>query len=143
MKISILTPTYNRANLLNNLYNSILQNENTKMEIEWLIMDDGSTDETERVVKGFLQDKIIIHYFKQENQGKMAAINELMKHVTGDLVIDCDSDDYFTRDAFQIIEKAYEQNQKIEGIYGLCFLKQYTKGNNIRKELFEKHNDHV
>ena len=53
MKISILTPTYNRANLLDKLYASILINSNNcgEMQIEWLIMDDGSTDNTKRVVE--------------------------------------------------------------------------------------------
>ena len=48
MKISILTPTYNRANLLSKLYESILKNLNSDVETEWLIMDDGSTDVTKK-----------------------------------------------------------------------------------------------
>ena len=65
MKISILTPTYNRANLLTNLYNSLVKNLNYGIEIEWLIMDDGSTDNTQSVVENFIkQNKIDIKYFK-------------------------------------------------------------------------------
>lgn len=54
MKISILTPTYNRANLLDKLYASILVNSNScnNIQIEWLVMDDGSIDNT----KGWLKN---------------------------------------------------------------------------------------
>ena len=103
MKISILTPTYNRANFLDRLYASILINNNNcnNFEIEWLIMDDGSTDNTRRIVEEYIKERIInIQYFYQENQGKMVAINNLMKKATGDLIIECDSDDFFTKDAF-------------------------------------------
>lgn len=48
MKISVMTPTYNRGNLLKKLYNSLVQNSGYGIKIEWLIMDDGSTDETKK-----------------------------------------------------------------------------------------------
>ena len=48
MKISILTATYNRAKHLSKLYESIVDNITSSLQIEWLIMDDGSTDETEK-----------------------------------------------------------------------------------------------
>lgn len=133
MKISVLTPTYNRANLLENLYKSLIENSCYEVKIEWLIMDDGSTDNTEKVVGSFIeQNKIDIKYFKQENQGKMVAINNLVGQATGDLIVDCDSDDYFTKDAFEIIKQAYEKNPNInKELYGLCFLKYDTKGNNM------------
>ena len=53
MKISVLTPTYNREKLLKNLYNSLIENTNYGLEIEWLIMDDGSKDNTKQVVENF------------------------------------------------------------------------------------------
>jgi len=91
MKISILTPTYNRANLLKNLYISLIENSKYDGDIEWLIMDDGSTDNTQEVIKEFIKEnKIDIKYYIQENQGKMKAINNLIQYVTGDFIIDCD-----------------------------------------------------
>lgn len=134
MKISILTPTYNRANLLKNLYNSLLENAKYKVEIEWLIMDDGSNDETRKKVEEWKKEsKIEIKYYYQENQGKMVAINKLVEQATGDLIVDCDSDDYFTKDAFEIISEEYEKNKSEENIYGLCFLKKDTRGKNMGK----------
>ena len=128
MKLSILTATYNRAGFLEKLYNSIVQNLDQGLQVEWLIMDDGSEDETLKVVENFIQEsKIEIKYYTQENQGKMAAINNLMKHVTGDLIVDCDSDDYFAQKAFKIIKEEFEKTQK-EDLYAICFLKQKENG---------------
>ena len=138
MKISVLTPSYNRAGLLDNLYNSLLRNSQYGIDIEWLIQDDGSVDDTKEVVERFKKNKasdnLEIKYFFQENQGKMASINNLVEKATGDLIVDCDSDDYFTHDAFKIIKEAYEENidkLKSDKYYGLCFLKNDQNGNNM------------
>ena len=112
MKISILTATYNRAKLLSKLYESILKNLNEYIDVEWLIMDDGSTDNTKEAVEKFVeQNKLEVKYFFQENQGKMQAINNLIGNVQGDLIIECDSDDYFSDNAFEIIKKAFDKNK--------------------------------
>ena len=110
MKISVLTSTYNRGNLLKKLYNSLIQNSNYNVDVQWLIIDDGSKDDTKNIVKDFKdENKIEIKYFYQENQGKMLAINKLVKEANGDLIIECDSDDYFTEDAFDIIKNEYQK----------------------------------
>lgn len=132
MKISVLTPTYNRATLLIKLYESLINNAKYGIEIEWLIMNDGSTDNTEEIVKSFIdENKIEIKYFVQENQGKMRAINNLVQKATGNLIVDCDSDDFFTEDAFKIIKEEYEKNKDQNNIYGLCFLKYDKNGENM------------
>lgn len=122
MKISILTPTYNRARLLNKLYKSLVENTKYDVEIEWLIMDDGSTDNTSQEVEKFIKEnKFDIQYYSQENKGKMVAINNLIGYATGDLIIECDSDDYFKSNAFLTIENTY--NEMDENTYALCYLK--------------------
>ena len=138
MKISVLTTSYNRASLLDKLYNSLIKNSNYGINIEWLVMDDGSVDDTKEVVEKFIENKdsnnLEIKYYFQENQGKMIAINNLVEKATGDLIVDCDSDDYFTYDAFKIIKEEYEKNiDKLESdkYYGLCFLKNDQNGNNM------------
>lgn len=133
MKISILTPTYNRANLLRNLYKSILENcRDCKLQVEWLIMDDGSKDETKLMVERFISDKKLeIRYFYQENSGKMQALNKLVQKCNGDFIIECDSDDYFSNNAFETIEKAIEKDKNLENIYALVFLKYDQNGNNM------------
>lgn len=128
MKLSILTATYNRAKFLEKLYKSIIENIDSKLEIEWLIMDDGSEDNTREVIRKFIDEKKVqINYNFQENQGKMAAINNLVQLATGDLIVDCDSDDYFNNNAFTIIREEFEKTAK-EGLYAICFLKQKEDG---------------
>ena len=86
MKISILTATYNREKLLPQLYQSLVRNSEDYSNFEWLIMDDGSTDHTEELITSWMKEgKINIQYYYQENAGKMAAINNLAKYVTGDI----------------------------------------------------------
>lgn len=128
MKLSILTATYNRATFLGKLYNSIISNLESGLEVEWLIMDDGSEDETSSVIQKFADEKKVdIIYKHQKNQGKMLAINNLIQFATGDLIVDCDSDDYFSRDAFKIIREEFEKTKK-DSLYGICFLKQKENG---------------
>lgn len=149
MKISVLTPTYNREKFLEKLYRSLIKNSNYGIEIEWLIMDDGSTDKTEQKIKSFIQEQkshIEIKYYKQKNQGKMVAINNLVEKATGEYMIDCDSDDYFSDEAFKIMSEKIKETANEKNIYGLCFLKHSTNGENIgnnftkqRTTLFDLH----
>ena len=96
MKLSILTATYNREKYLKRLYESIINNQNYGLEAEWIIIDDGSIDRTKSLVEDFiLENKLDIKYIYQKNSGKMSAINLGANMATGELLIDCDSDDFF------------------------------------------------
>lgn len=129
MKISVLTTTYNRAKDIERLYTSLVVNKNSNIDFEWLVMDDGSTDKTKLILENFIKQSIIdIKYFYQENQGKMVAINNLMKHITGDIVFTCDSDDYLVTGAFDIIEKYSKKLLEDDTIYALVFLKKDKEG---------------
>lgn len=129
MKLSILTATYNRAKYLPKLYESIKDNLKYNIIPEWIIVDDGSTDETKSVVQNFIEENIItIKYIYQQNSGKMVAINEAVKNATGELIVDCDSDDYFTDDSFDIIAKNSNKILNSEEYYGLVFLKKEENG---------------
>lgn len=137
MKISILTPTYNRQKLLERLYNSILKNLNYGFEVEWLIMDDGSTDGTEKLIEKYInENKFDIQYYSQENKGKMEAINNLVPYATGELIIECDSDDYFKQNAFLTIKNTC--NELGENTYALCYLKYDHNECNIGNLFKEK-----
>lgn len=144
MKISVITPTYNRKDTLGKLYNSILNNLQCDIEIEWLIMDDGSTDGTEECIQKFKEEKkICIKYYKQENQGKMKAINNLVPYADSDFLVECDSDDYFTENAFKTIKNNCILKKKI---YAYVFLKSNEKNeiignefksNNFKSKMFD------
>lgn len=137
MKISILTPTYNREKLLEKLYKSILKNLNYGLEVEWLIMDDGSIDGTEKLIEKYInENKFDIQYYSQENKGKMEAINNLLPYATGDLIIECDSDDYFKQNAFLTIKNSC--NELDENTYALCYLKYDQNECNIGNLFKEK-----
>ena len=124
MKISVLTATYNRKENLKNLYNSLLKNAKFGYEIEWIIMDDGSTDDTEEYINQIKNNsEITIKYFKQDNQGKMVAINNIVQYAEGELLVECDSDDYLTDNAIKIICTSYEKIQNKKNIYAMVFLK--------------------
>lgn len=130
MKLSILTATYNRAKFLKRIYDSILKNLNFGLEAEWIIIDDGSSDDTYDVVNKFiLEDKFKIKYIYQQNLGKMSAINKAVQIATGELIVDCDSDDFFTDNAFEIINKNSKKLLENPKLYALCFFKKDTHGN--------------
>lgn len=100
--ITIFTPTYNRATTLVNLYESLIRQ--TNKDFLWLIVDDGSTDNTEEIVDRWVNEKIIeIKYFKQDNQGKSMAHNKGVELTETELFTCVDSDDYLTDNAVEEI----------------------------------------
>lgn len=116
-KITIFTPTYNRGYIINNLYQSI-RNQIFR-DFEWIIYDDGSTDNTEQLVKQWLDDKndFPIRYYKGQNGGKCRAINRGLELAQGEMFFVMDSDDYLTEDA---CDKINTWMESIRGIKELC-----------------------
>lgn len=114
--ISIFTPTYNRAKTLPRLYNS-LKNQ-TNQNFEWVIVDDGSSDNTEELVSNWINEKnISITYYKQVNGGKHRAINKGLDLAEGELFFIVDSDDYLTTNSIEYINsKSKNLDTKIIGI---------------------------
>lgn len=91
--ITVLTPTYNREKLLNRLAKSLF--DQTNYNFEWLIIDDGSSDNTEKLINSLKQDSpFIIRYIFKENGGKHTALNKGFKNAEGDWVLIVDSDDW-------------------------------------------------
>ena len=82
--ITVFTPTYNRARLLHRVYDSLVKQ--TNQQFKWLIIDDGSTDETKEVVEGFVQEnKIEITYVYKENGGLHTGYNAAIARLDTDL----------------------------------------------------------
>jgi glycosyltransferase involved in cell wall biosynthesis len=119
--ITVFTPAYNRAHLLPRLYESLCAQ--SFQSFEWLIVDDGSKDDTEKVVSAFIaEDKLNIRYIKQSNGGKHRAINHGVKEAKGDLFFIVDSDDSIPCDSLESISTYYyqiEDDKSFGGVVGL------------------------
>ena len=136
-KVTVFTPTYNRAYILEKLYRSLTNQ--TNKDFEWLIIDDGSTDNTYEIVKAWLEEDNIfeIKYVKKENGGKHRAVNLSLELARGDLYIIVDSDDYLTNDA---IEKIIEKEKTISGkdrFVGIVFNRGSLLNNKIHGKTFK------
>ncbi len=103
MKITVFTPTYNRAYIIENLYRSLQRQ--TYMDFEWLVVDDGSSDNTSELFAEWKKDNnpFPIRYYYKENGGKCQAINYALDLAEGELFFTVDSDDYLTDDALEKI----------------------------------------
>ena len=124
-KITVLTPTYNRANQLKNLYSSLIMQKN--LNFQWIIVDDGSTDDTRIVVQEFQKNASFpIKYIYQSNKGKHCALNKGISHINTEYTFIVDSDDILTHNA---IETFYHDEKKINGrddICGIGYLRGYS-----------------
>lgn len=117
--LTIFTPAYNRAQLLKRAYESLKRQ--TNKEFKWLIVDDGSTDDTKETVKAFIEEGAIdITYHYQENGGKMRAHNTGVRLCDTELFVCLDSDDYLTDNAvLEIISIWKEKSSKKEAVGGI------------------------
>lgn len=89
---TVFTPTYNRWHTLHRVYYSL--SSQTFKDFEWLIVDDGSTDDTKNLVQNWQKkSKFTIRYYYQPNLGKTAALNRGVKLALGKLFLILDSDD--------------------------------------------------
>ncbi|MBR1676347.1 MAG: glycosyltransferase family 2 protein [Clostridia bacterium] len=129
MRITVFTPTYNRGYIVENLYHS-LQRQSFK-DFEWIVVDDGSTDNTEELFKEWINEnnffKII--YIKVPNGGKHRAINRGVNMAHGELFFIVDSDDFLTDDALEridYVDNTIPANEKIH-FAGVCGNKGYSK----------------
>lgn len=125
MRFTVFTPTYNRAYLIDRLYRSLQRQSFT--DFEWVVVDDGSSDDTRGMFGGYLADTnpFPIRYVYQENGGKHRAINKGLELAEGELFYIVDSDDYLPDDALQIID-AVEKTVPVEEKHqfgGVCGLK--------------------
>jgi glycosyltransferase involved in cell wall biosynthesis len=110
-KLTVFTPTYNRAYCLHQLYESLLRQTNS--DFVWMLIDDGSTDNTRDLLKNWmLNKKIEIVYIYQENQGMHGAHNTAYENIKTELNVCIDSDDYMTDDAVAIILEEFKNVDK-------------------------------
>lgn len=147
--ITIFTPTYNRAYIIENLYKSLKRQ--TNYDFEWVVIDDGSTDNTDKLVEMWKNEKnnFAITYLKTNNGGKHRAINKGLEIAKGKLFFIVDSDDYLVDDAIETIielEKSINNSRyKYAGIalnkgfdsnsiVGSTFLGEYIDATSLERQ---------
>ena len=141
MKLTIFTPTYNRAYIIEKLYRSLQRQ--TCHDFEWLVVDDGSSDNTETLFEAWQREEthFPIRYFKQANGGKHRAINRGLELAQGELFFTVDSDDYLTDDAIEKVlgwEAELPQDEKYCGFAGnLGTAPDTTPNKSFEKGYFE------
>lgn len=128
--ITVFTPTYNRAYVLPRLYESLCRQ--SSKDFVWLIVDDGSTDNTEHIVSKWIAENIIeIQYYKKDNGGKMRAYNYGVRLCKTPLFACEDSDDYMPDSAVEEICSFWNNNYKGEtNIAGMIAYAVMTSKNN-------------
>lgn len=100
MRVSVLTPTYNRSESILRLYQSL--ENSTYKDFKWIVMDDGSTDNTQSVMEDIQRKASFqIIYLKQENKGKYIALNELYAFTDTEYCFQIDDDDELLPDAME------------------------------------------
>ncbi|WP_164667381.1 glycosyltransferase family 2 protein [Virgibacillus doumboii] len=119
-KLTVFTPAYNRAYCLDKCYES-LKRQSCK-DFIWLIIDDGSTDNTSEMVNTWIEEnEIQIHYHHQKNQGMHGAHNTAYELIETELNVCIDSDDYMPDDAVEKILSFWNMygGDHVSGIIGL------------------------
>ena len=113
--VSVIICNYNYSQYIGEAIESVLNQ--THKNIELIIVDDGSIDDSREVIKGFVEKHPAIRYFRQSNKGIVATRNYGMRLAKGDFLCFLDSDDYFDHDYIEnFLKFAIKNNTDI--VYG-------------------------
>lgn len=126
--ITVFTPTFNRAYCLERAYNSLCRQ--SCKNFNWLIIDDGSSDNTKELINSWQNEKRIpIRYIYQENQGMHGAHNTAFRNINAELAICLDSDDMFTDDCIESILNFWNANAQYHNhVAGIIALDGHLDG---------------
>ena len=122
-RLTVFTPAYNRADLLPRCFESMKRQ--TDQNFIWMIIDDGSTDNTREQVEGWMSQPLsfAIEYYYKENGGLHTTYNEAISHIETELCVCIDSDDFMPDDAIEKILKFWDEkgSDRVAGIVGLDY----------------------
>lgn len=124
--ITVLTPAYNKGKTIKRTFESLLNQ--TCFDFEWVLINDGSTDNTLEVINGFQTDKFPIRFTNKQNEGLNRTYNLGVRLAEGKLIFRLDPDDYLVEDA---IESVIQYTQLLDSDDQLCsvaFLTKYSNG---------------
>ncbi len=139
--ITVFTPTYNRINLLSNCYESLTRQ--SSRDFTWLIVDDGSTDGTEKLVEKWIDEaEFEIRYIYKENGGLHTAYNTAIAAIETELAVCVDSDDYLTDDAVELIANKWRESG-CDDFAGIVALNKTQSSDVLGKRLPQIHSAHI
>ena len=119
--ISVVIPVYNRKDFIEDALNNILSQNYPAIEI--IVVDDGSTDGTEAVVRQFPFD---IRFFRQKNEGPGPARNRGIKDTTGELIAFLDSDDLWPENNLEMLVNEMVQDPQLDVVHGYAQVMEYS-----------------
>ncbi|HBC34102.1 MAG TPA: glycosyl transferase [Marinobacter adhaerens] len=137
--VSIITPTYNRADFIGQAVNSVLAQTYTNFEL--LIIDDGSTDHSRDMLQPFLTDSRL-RYFHQENQGQSVARNLALSEAKGDFVCFLDSDNYWPAEKLEHQIELFRRHPDYDVIYADIIVID-EKGQEITRKNMRRYSGHI
>jgi glycosyltransferase involved in cell wall biosynthesis len=127
VRVTVLTPTFNRADTLPRVFDSLLVQ--TFRDFEWLVVDDGSTDETRVAVERFAAvADFPVRYVYQDNSGKHVALNTGVANACGDLCAVIDSDDWYLPHALEKLLTGWDSLRNPEAFAEVQALCAYPDG---------------
>lgn len=125
--ITVFTPAYNRAYCLHQLYDSLVRQ--TNQDFSWLIIDDGSIDNTEELVNSWInENQIEIRYVHKENGGMHTGHNLAYQLIDTELNVCIDSDDFMPDNAIELILDKWNSIRDKESVSGIVALDAYKDG---------------
>lgn len=128
MKFSIITPSYNQGIYLEQCILSVKHQKNMGIEVEHIIIDGGSTDNTLKILQKYQSD--IAYYVSENDSGQSEAINKGLQRATGDIINWLNADDYYTDDALTVVSKLFEKKLTL-CVMGTC--RVFYHGQNPKK----------
>jgi glycosyltransferase involved in cell wall biosynthesis len=117
MKISIITPSFNQCRYIGQTMNSVLSQAG-RFDLEWIVMDGGSTDGTVDLLKGI--DDSRVSWVSEPDEGQSHAINKGLSRATGDVLAWLNSDDVYTPGALSHVADAFRDAPERQWLIGRC-----------------------
>lgn len=137
--VSIWTPTWNRAALLERVWQGL--NSQSYKHIEWIIGNDGSSDETVDVIRelGSRSEFPVFVITASTRVGKARMDNEGIARASGEFIVECDSDDYLLPNAIEVLVDTWnsipeEDREDYFGVFAWCSNEQNVRGPSLQKQ---------
>ena len=127
--VTVVTPAYNKGKTIERTYQSLLKQ--TVFDFEWILINDGSTDNTLDIIDTFQTDKFSIRFINKENEGLNRTFNLGVRLSQGDLILRLDPDDYLIANAIETVIANAESVSTDNTLCALVFLTKFSSGNTV------------